>query len=508
MTLDQAVISAKQFQHSKDFLQKIEDDTRNYTRLQAIVGTALVGIIIDFEWMKSQQLLEWSRDIFLAAIRSSESSIYANSSSSIKVYAEQGLALLVVHNLADTEVRNQILQFIGDSSKRFANSGESAHSEEAVKAIFGKLENAWDIDPVLCWNALSLCLSLSTIPRKLCNGTRIGKYGTSYKELKIWENNIIQNHLDNLVKNKIPELPRISLERNIVFDHDLTQYGLYALPLSRLCQDLKTKDKFLQLCDDLIARTISENLPVDGNRHSQSDELNRFVFGWAAYLANSLSFDEIRHHILIPLQDNWSEASGLTANFLNGYISAQIAYIQRPSDQSLKIWKELCLWILNSPAIEGKASNAEFVRDTAEVLQLIIFTEHGLPRIKADWQHAHLFTDVFDKWVNVVGHFPHAYSHLLTMLNGIGWQFAPETTLNWITQCARANVNNDLWNEKLENGRKTAELLNRIWIKFEKQIWKNSNSRQHYSEIVDSLVVVGIPLASVLQEKLERRKHD
>jgi hypothetical protein len=94
------------------------------------------------------------------------------------------------------------------------------------------------------------------------------------------------------------------------------------------------------------------------------------------------------------------------------------------------------------------------------------------------------------------------------MLNGIGWQFAPEITLNWITQCARANVNNDLWNEKLGNGRKTAELLNRIWINFEKQIWKNSKIRQHYSEIVDSLVVVGIPLASVLQEKLERRKHD
>jgi hypothetical protein len=342
---------------------------------------------------------------------------------------------------------------------------------------------------------------------KLYYGTHVGQFGTSFEELETWEDNVIQNHFDYLAKDEIPELPRIPTVRNIVFLHGKAEYGLYALPITELCRDSATRNKLLQLCDDLVTRTIADNLPAKDKPYSQSHKpymWNPFIFNWAAGLAKLLSVEETRYHILTPLRDNWSQVPELTAALLNGYISHQIAYVEGPTTQALEIWKEICNWVLDSPEIARKASYDYLDRDTGEVLQLIVFTQHGISRIKDDWQHAHLFIDIFDKWVSVAGHNPYAYSHLLTMLNGIGWQFAPEPTLEWLNRCA-SNAVHDLWNEERGNGGRTAELLNRIWNTFERQIRSNKVLLQLYSNLVYRLVEAGIPLASVLRQKLEGR---
>lgn len=438
----------------------------------------------------------------LAAARITEASMYAMSPSSVKVYAGRGLTLLAAHDAADIEVRQQILHLITGSLRRSSPAGE------IVKAVFSGLQGAWNVDPVLCWNALSLCLSLSVIPGKLYYGTRVGEFRTSFEELEIWEDSVIQNHFDYLAKDEIPELPRIPTARNIVFVHEQAKYGLYALPLTELCQDSDTKGNLLQLCDDLVARTIADNLPVEDKPHLQSHKpymWNSFIFNWAACLSKSLGTKEIRQHILTPLRDNWSQIPELTADLLDGYISHQIAYVEGPTVQALETWKEICNWVLDSPEIARKASYDYLDRDTGEVLQLIVFTQHGSSSIKDDWQHAHLFIDIFDKWVSIAGHNLYAYSHLLTMLNGIGWQFAPEPTLEWLSRCT-SNAVHDLWHEKRENGRRTAELLNRIWNSFERQIRSDSVLLRRYSNLVYRLVEAGIPLASMLQQKLEGRK--
>ena len=250
MTLEEAVAAAKELQTSEDFTETDKEDIRDHTRLQAIVGVAAAILIADFEWVRTQNHLEWCRAILLAAARMAEASMYAISRSSVKVYAGRGLALLATHGVVDIEVRQQIFQLISESLKRFS------HGEEVLKAAFGSLQNAWTIDPVLCWNALSLCLSLSVIPGKLYYGTPVGQFGSSYEELETWQDNVIQNHLEYLAKEEIPQLPRIPTARNIAFLHEQAQYALYALPLTELCRDSDTKEKLLQLWDDLVARTI------------------------------------------------------------------------------------------------------------------------------------------------------------------------------------------------------------------------------------------------------------
>jgi hypothetical protein len=502
MTLEEAVAAAKELEASEDFSETDNEDIRDVTRLQGIAGVAAAILIADFEWARTQNHLEWCRAILLAAACMAETSMYAMSSFSVKVYAGRGLALLATHGVADIEVRRQILQLISESLRHFSRAGE------VVKAVFVGLQNGWNVAPVVCWNVLSLCLSLSIIPGKLYCGTRVGRFGTSFEELETWEDNVIQNHFDYLAKEEIPELPRIPTVRNIVFVHKQVKYGLDTLPLTELCQTPHTKDKLLQLCDDLVARTIADNLPVEGKPYPKPHKpymWNPFIFNRAAYLAKSLSVEETRHHILTPLRDNWSQIPELTADLLNGYITHQIAYVEGPTTQALEIWKEICNWVLDSPEIARKASYDYLDRDTGEVLQLIVFTQYGTSRIKNDWQHAHLFIDIFDKWVSVVGHNSYAYSHFLTMLNGIGWQFAPKQTLEWLNRCAN-NAVHDLWNEQRGNGTATAQLLNRIWNSFEPQIRSDKLSLQRYSNLVYRLVKAGIPLASVLQHKLEGRE--
>lgn len=90
------------------------------------------------------------------------------------------------------------------------------------------------------------------------------------------------------------------------------------------------------------------------------------------------------------------------------------------------------------------------------------------------------------------------------MLNGIGRQFAPEPTLEWLNRCSN-NAVHDLWSEQRGNGRRTAELLNRIWNGFEQQIRNDKAILQRYSNLVYQLLEAGIPLASILRQKLEGR---
>ncbi len=502
MTLEEAVAAAKKLQTSEDSAEMEQEDINApVTRFQAVVGVAAAILIADFEWSRTQNHLEWSAAILLAAARMPKASKYDMSPFSVKVYAGRGLALLTAHGVANTEVRQQILQLISESLRRFSHTGE------VVKAVFLGLENAWNLDPVLCWNALSLCLTLSVIPGQLYYGSRVRQFETIFEELEIWEINVIQKYFQYLAKDEIPELPRISTAKDIVFIYEKTKYGLYALPLTELCRDCNIKYKLIQLCDDLIARTIVDNLPLKDKSYSQTHKpynWNPFIFNWVAYLAKFLSVEEISQHILAPLRESWSQVPELTADLLDGYISHQIAYVEGPTTQALETWKGICNWVLDSPKIARQTSYDYLNRDTGEILQLIIFTQHGSSRIKDDWQHAHLFINVFDKWVSVAGHNPYAYSHFLTMLNGIGWQFAPEPTLEWLNRCAN-NAVHDIWNEERGNGRRTAELLNRMWISFEQQIRNDKAILKHYSNLVYRLVETGIPLASILRQQLEKR---
>lgn len=530
MTLDGAVSAAKELQTAEDFKDLDIGNFYDNTRIQAIVGVATAILVVDFEWTKANNHLEWSRAILLAAAHITPSPIHEASKTSIKVYAGHGLSLLVAHGTANHEVRIQVLELLGQSL-----TGRSSN-DEVAKAIFEGLINAWVVDSVLCWNALNLCLSLALIPNNIFYGRQVGEFGISYDERENFERKVIKDHLYYLSKNKITKLSRVPRDRDIAggltklcetlsngkfpslrsklfkrqgikFVPGRAQVALFSLPCSKLLQDSYRKKQIIQLCDDLVLRTIEENLPTDEDNYPprKDHRWNSFLFEWVAYLAKSLSLDEIQQHIFRPLQEHWPHTLELIAHLLDGYITHQIAYVEGPTTQALESWNILCTWVLSHPSIIERASRDALGHNTEEILGLILFVQYGSTRIKKTWTHAHLFTDTFEQWVDTVGHCPSVYGYLLTMLNGVGWQFAPETTLRWLNACTNKAAHS-LWSEKYTHSERTTELLNHIWINFEQQIRNNTESLRQYSQIVYQLVRIGVPLASILQTKLEARQ--
>lgn len=498
MTSQEAVAFAKSFQKSQDFITPI-GDYRQKSRLEAIVGTATAIVLANFDWAKSNNYLEWSLNVFLLAAQVPEDSNYHVYLSDIKRYVAQGLCLLISNGLIDNKARSQVIRIISEELKLISSNNET------LKITFESLRDTFQADPVLFWSSFSLCLSLSVVPTQIYYGTRIGEYGTSHEDLDAWYKNCVEYYLDNLQKNKIPVIPRIPAKSETIFIHDRARYGLISLPISDLCENDSYKTIVLQLCDDLIARTILDNLPVKG-RSSPQDECsytwNPFIFDWIAYLAKSLTADEIRTHILEPVWKYWSEIPDLISCLLNGYINHQIAYDKGSSEQALEIWEEICHRVLDSSKNPIYGNRSFIDKDVKDIFELIIFTRFGSCCIKDDWQHAHLFLDIFNKWVATVGCQPYLYRSFLSMLSGIGWNFSPEPTLTWLKHCT-ANFTYENWTDKFEIGRQTAEFLNRIWINHENKIRKNRESLKCFSDLVYLLVSAGIPLASILQKKLE-----
>jgi hypothetical protein len=110
-----------------------------------------------------------------------------------------------------------------------------------------------------------------------------------------------------------------------------------------------------------------------------------------------------------------------------------------------------------------------------------------------------------DSWVSSVGYNPFAFSYLITMLNGPGWNFTPEPALEWLKRCVDASTNiGQFWKEQ-SNGERVARLLQRMWNNTEGQIRSNTLTLQRYSDLIDQLVGAGTPLAGVLRQRLEKR---
>jgi hypothetical protein len=451
-------------------------------------------LIADFEWAQTQNLVTWSRDILIAAARMPDTNQAHIISFHPKVSAGRGLGMLIAHDAADIEVRQQVLLLLEEEQ------------EEVVKAIFRSLYQAWEVDEILCWNALSLILSLCLIPANIAFGRPVGNFGTSFDEKEKWQENLITSHLDNLNQNKLPIIPRIPSAKDIVFSQKLAAIFLYALPIPELIKNPTAKQIILQLTDDLIAWTVEANTLEDENRryHYQLPfEWNYSFLRWASYLMRSLSYEEACQHILNPVRNCWSKAPRITKDLLDGYIEYHIAYLEPLTTEAISGWREICNWVLDSSEVVEESKHNYLSNEISDILSRILFVQLGKCWFKEEWSHAALFSDIIEKWVEVIGHNPEAFSYLITMLSSSGWQFAPEPTLGWLTQCVNASTH-PLWQER-DNGERTAELLQRIWNNFEKQIRDRTATLQHYSDLVYRLVDAGVPLAGLLRQKLEQR---
>jgi hypothetical protein len=474
-------------------------------RLQAIAGTAAACLIADFDWTQKQGLLKWCRDILLAAAMMKEEGDLLDSRDGgldfePKVSAARGLGEMVARGLADAEIQKALLHLTAETHYNVTG------------AVFLGLRQAWNVNRVLCWNALSLGLSLCMLPQTIKPTVYLSE---RTKEETRWTKKILQTHLKNLKRNNLPAVPRIQRSSDINFLWKLAERIIGGLPIEALIQDSESRIRLLQLVDDLISWTVDKQTPNEKTkgprrnpRHHRERiphlwEWNKFLFGWSSRLANLLTADETKKHLLDPIRARWAAAPRLTADLLQYYFFTNIATASGPSAKAQVEWRAMCDWVLSDlrHELDGQTDD----QDQSEAVSTVVFVRHNMALFEDGWQHIGLFTDVIDKWVDIVGGSADTYSFLLIMLSEAGQKFFPEPALSWLTRHLKSSSRARSIFKEHKNGQRTAELLQRMWHVTEDRIRSDTDTLRGYSELLDQLTPMAIPLASLLQQKLERR---
>lgn len=462
---------------------------------------AVAALVTDFQGVQEHGLAVWCRESLLEAARREprEAVFYtypANVPDGPAILAAQGLGILVVRGIATEEVREALLRLA------------ALPYERVIEAILGDLDAFLGVDEVLCWTIVSLMLSLRLIPRRLALQAMLTSYNTGERsaDLARWEEQLIEVHMAMLKQQDAPELPRIPVDEETCFLWDQAEGALASLPLKRLCVHPSAKARLLQLVSDLMAWTIAVNTLSPSYAFVHQHEYpphkwNLFFFAWIVRVISALSQEEAWRAVLTPLLEQWAAAPNLLDNLMYNYLEQCMKTEEPLTPATIEAWKSLCMRILESAELARWANASYLESSRREVVRHIVFA--WLPR---EWPPAALFREILDKWVTVIGHNPDAYPAMLTFLHGPGRVFFPEPALEWISHCVAANPRGRQFWQAHRNAERTAEFLQRAWDADEEQIRRQPATLKRYTELVDQLVSAGVPLASVLQMKLELRR--
>ena len=505
LTVEYAVGAAKQLLRPGDYNTPYVNHGGNIEnwRLQAVTGVAAASLLADFDWVEKHGQLDWCRSALLAAARMPYGDYLMDSRDGVglfdpKVSAARGLGALVTHSVADEEVRAELLRLAGDTHR------------DVVGSVFKGLHDAWRVDNVLCWNVLSLAFSLCLQPRNVKPPFRSAKRGKAEAR---WADKLVEDHLRNLRNGYVPSVPNIQKAKGTRFLWKLGERVIGDLPLEHLCQEAATRTQLLQLADDLLSWTIVEHKPKSSDLVGSQQrrerplhlwEWNKALLTWSVRLAGLLTVEETRSHILDPVRNCWHEVPGLTADLMQQYIFTSVGNPAAPTRKAQSEWREMCGWVLDD--LQQRAERRSYYEsDEADAVSLIVFVRHNMALVDEGKSHINLFVDVIDRWVDLVGGSPNAYSYLLIMLSEAGRVFTPEPALAWLKRATDAAQEvRELFREH-KNGARTAELLLRMWGGAEERIRRDAVTLQRFSGLVDELVPMGIPLASLLQRTLEQR---
>jgi hypothetical protein len=504
MTVEQAVEAARSLQRPDDFRTlPVDDGPLGGLRLEAIATTASAALHVSFSWVRDRGLVIWCRDTLLAAAAMPRIKRLGDQSTpylpvGAKVASARGLAALVQWDVADEEVRDNILDLIASEDPRIDMS--------VTEAVFQGLRLAWPSDEVLGWNALALGLSLCVPPMARVDALFVREGDSSDDNAG---NAVALPYKENLQQDVMPSFPQID-EDVYPFDCVLAPKVLAHLPLATLLADPVSKSKMLSLLDNLVAWTIKRNEHARNERYSGAPfQWNHFFLYWMTTFAPSLTFEEIDRHVLTPVLANLAASPDLTRDLMEGYILNPLMSSDPLLADVLEGWERICATVFENKIIAGQASSIAGNDEIIAILGLVVFVRFGRSIFNNAWPHASRFTSIIDTWVGRFGSVPRVYADLVLMLAEPGWPFfMPEPALEWLSRCLSRSTNApELWHTN-QNGDSTAQIMQRMWTSHADRISDNAGSLRRFSEIVDSLVNAGVRLAVDLQHTLEGRSQD
>jgi hypothetical protein len=501
LTAVEAISAIREIQEqSQNQLER--EDEQVVSWLAHVVAAA--ALIADFWDVQAHGLIPWCREHLLTAVRQEAHEAYyyaypAYISNFLVIFAVKGLMLLVARGMATEEVREILLRLA------------ASPYEDVMAAILQRLDTILVVDEALCWTVLSLVLSLRLIPRQLAVQAlvKLHNSGEQSEDLMRWEEEVVQTHLRTVEQQDIPVLPRVPADEDMCFLWDRAKEVLDSLPLAALCAYPDAKARLLGLVSDLLAWTIAVNTSSPEFAYVYRDphpprphQWNKDFILWVVRMMDALSQQEQREAILGPLLEHWSSAPLLLKDLVYSYTRHYLSTLGPLSSSSVETWRFLCNRILNSSELARWADASSLDSAVTEVVEEMVFA--GLTD---EWPHASLFRDLIEKWVAVIGRNPDAYPSLVQFLRGPGSDFVPDPALEWISRCVpTSSTQKQRFWQAHSNAERTARLLRSMWDHAAESMRSQSTMLKRYADLIDQLVGVGIPLASILQQELEQRQ--
>lgn len=201
--------------------------------------------------------------------------------------------------------------------------------------------------------------------------------------------------------------------------------------------------------------------------------------------------DDVEAHILAPLRASWPAAAAVTASVLAGYTRYRLTGDPLTAATERE-WRAIADWVL--PA----AACPEPDREIQEAVLLLIHVRGRHAFLNNLWDGAPVFLDLYERWVERLGHYPWAFRALLAFATEPGSHLDAWRLLEWLTvSLAKIADRERLWREE-ETGSSAVTALTSLWRRAEAAIRREPAALRRYADLLDELKRVGVPLAEQL----------
>lgn len=509
LTIAEALKEARELDEPNLFA--IAQDPENFDALQPGAVSGVAAVAVRFSEDLDNDIVEWCRDVFHRAARTSEKDDPLLSRSTYLMFhpvrnAARGLAALLAKGQATDKDKELLLALIGHPL------------EQVMESAFVELRYAWSVDPFFCWQAFLMGIRITVKPKKLVPYHDRPTYDET--ELQWMEAQFSQTWEEYLagIQGDLPIVPMPWLpasegqgrdgytKSDTLFMWDLAPKVLFPVPLEQLIGNHKAREPFLNLVGNLVQWTIQESFPPWAKYRRDTTEpfaWTSHFFEWCGGLSAHITLEEVKRLVIEPIRVTEQELGlRFTSHFMYGVIKSRFPQHQLPNEATLELWRELCEWVL-SHSEWNRVKNRDFLgNEFEECVGLAIFIRYGFSLLDPPWPGLDQVLDLIEQWIEKFGAHPATFFKLVEFLNYTAWELSPEPALTWLEGILNKTKGNKDFFDKNNNGRGAAKFLHRAWTEKREAIVKALTSLERLSRMVDLLVDQGERLAAQTQQEI------
>ena len=324
--------------------------------------------------------------------------------------------------------------------------------------------------------------------------------------------------------NQMISLPRLFTQAadwpQMILHDQLYQQVLGSVPLAHLCASPQGRSQVLQLTDDLMRWSTENNQNEDRVvRRLEQDRpwlrephemlyWNYFWGHWLARISPFLSSNEWQTHCLEPMETIWKNSPVPVTYWLQGIGHTDFTgETLRP--EALERWHTVGRIVLNTVREMTPEECNWWMQytDNAKAAAQVIFITSGAMKpyclLPDNSPHLSLCRDTIDEWISLLGATSSGYMYLSTLLEGAGWQFAPEPALEWQFNIWQTVLDPAALVLQYQNGERVARWLHRLWREYRAIIRTSTITRDRLGTLLDILIQNGTAQAAALRHDIE-----